>query len=94
MNEDRSGVLAGLAVFAGAIGGLFLVARVTHFIFAVVKDPERLMAVSWTQAGMIVLALLLAACVVALVRSMRGRRHRPHDPSSRYAASPYSGRAA
>ena len=86
--------MVGLAVFVGAIGGLFLVARATHFIFAVAKNPERLTAVSWTQAGMVVLALLLAACVVALVRSMLERRHRQHRPSSRYAASHCSGRAA
>lgn len=85
MNEDRTpGTLVGLIVFIGSIGGLFLIARLTHTAMAVAKNPTHVSAEAWSQAGVVLIGLVLIASLAATVRMLiaHQRLHRGlhHDP--------------
>jgi hypothetical protein len=78
MNEDRTpGTLVGLVVFVGSIGGLFLIARLTHIAMAIAKDPAGIPAEAWSQAGMVLVGVALAGGVVAGIRLTMARHHGP-----------------
>ncbi|MDC7787209.1 hypothetical protein PQJ75_10580 [Rhodoplanes sp. TEM] len=97
MNADRTpGLVAGLLVFVGSIGGLFLVARLTHFAFLVAKHPEDLPAVDWSQIGLAAAALLIVAAIAAAAWQLFAHRHGPHHhrPHGHGPLGHYSGRAA
>ncbi|RAI45805.1 hypothetical protein [Rhodoplanes roseus] len=88
MSADRTpGTLAGLAVFLGSIGGLFLIARLTHVAFAVAKHPDHVSAAGWSQAGMIAAGLVLAAGIIAAARLLIVGWHRSqhHEPLRHYS---------
>lgn len=78
MNEDRRpGTLVGLVVFVGSIGGLFLIARLTHIAMAIAKDPTHVSAEAWSQAGLVLIGLVLIASLAAAVRMLIAHQ-RPH----------------
>lgn len=87
----RPGLFTGLIVFVGSIGALFLIARLTHFVFMVVKDPDRFSAASIAQAGLIAAGILLVGGIVAAARALVGHRHGPHHHGP---VGHFSGRAA
>lgn len=97
MNADRTpGLVAGLLVFVGSIGGLFLVARLTHYAFLMAKQPESLPVVDWSQVGVATAGVLIVAGIVATARLLVAHRHGPdrHGPHGHGPLGHYSGRAA
>ncbi|NVO16909.1 MAG: hypothetical protein HXX10_23025 [Rhodoplanes sp.] len=81
MNEDRTpGTLIGLVVFVGSLGGLFLIARLTHVAMAIAKAPTHVSADAWSQAGLVLIGLLLIVSLAATMRLLIARQRLHHDP--------------
>ncbi|MFL9826019.1 hypothetical protein [Rhodoplanes sp. SY1] len=76
--DRRPGLVSGLIVFVGSIGALFLIARFTHFVFMVIKDPDRFSAATIAQGALIAAGILLVGGIVAAARLLLAR-HDPHD---------------
>lgn len=98
--DRRPGLFSGLIVFVGSIGALFLIARLTHFVFMMIKDPGRFSAATIAQGGLIAAGVLLLAGIVAAARLLVGRHDSDRHDSGRPGRHPhgpighFSGRAA
>ncbi|MFD2182536.1 hypothetical protein [Rhodoplanes azumiensis] len=88
--DRRPGQVGGLIVFVGSIGALFLIARFTHFVFMVIKDPDRFSAATIAQGALIAAGVLLVGGIVAAARLLLAR----HDPHHHGPVGHFSGRAA